>query len=501
MRRERPDSALRSVVLRRAIGSWARRATPIAGVFCVIHMLSGCTLESVKPDLALDTPGKYRAPHGPADAAVPKPDWWRGFGSRELVSLIEDAQAHNFDIAIAVAQIKQADAQVHITGAPLFPSIDLGGSAKIAQATTGGNGVLNAQSSVSTLYATSLSATYVLDFWGKNQSALVADEENAVASRYNREVVTLTTISTVATTYFLILAAQDQLRILHKDVDDSSRILDLIMQQFAAGTVSQVNVAQQQSVVASLRAQIPPVEQTLQQSKAALAVLVGRAPERFGARGGSMMQVTVPRVTPGLPSELLQQRPDLRQAEAKLSAANYNVQSARAAFFPNIALTAQSGFQSAALKTLFGPGAWFYTATAALTQPVFDGFLLQGLLEKQLGVREEALQVYRKSVLSAFSDVETALIALQQTSLQEKYQREAVLASQMAFYLSEQQLREGTVNLVTLLQTEQTLFQAENSLVAVQLLRLRAAVALFQALGGGWSPTEKVASAAPASKH
>jgi outer membrane protein TolC len=214
-----------------------------------------------------------------------------------------------------------------------------------------------------------------------------------------------------------------------------------------------------------------------------------------------MMQVTVPRVTPGLPSELLEQRPDLRQAEAKLSAANYNVQSARAAFFPNIALTAQTGFQSAALKTLFGPGAWFYTATAALTQPVFDGFLLQGLLEKQLGVREEALQVYRKSVLSAFSDVETALIALQQTSLQEKYQREAVLASQMAFYLSEQQLREGTVNLVTLLQTEQTLFQAENSLVAVQLLRLRAAVALFQALGGGWSPTEKVASAAPASKH
>jgi NodT family efflux transporter outer membrane factor (OMF) lipoprotein len=496
MRRVCPDSAWR-----RAVGSRTRRTIRIAGVFCVIHILSGCTLESVKPDLALDTPGKYRAPHGPADAAVPKLDWWRGFGSRELVSLIQDAQAHNFDIAIAVAQIKQADAQVHITDAPLFPAIDLGGSARIAQATTGGNGVLNAQSSVSTLYTSTLSASYVLDFWGKNQAALVADEENAVASRYNREVVTLTTISTVATTYFQILAAQDQLRILHKDVEDSSRILDLIMQQFNAGTVSQINVAQQQSVVATLRASIPPVEQALEQNLAALAVLVGRAPERFGARGGSMMQVAVPRVTPGLPSELLEQRPDLRQAEAKLSAANYNVQSARAAFFPNIALTAQTGFQSAALKTLFGPGAWFYNAAAALTQPVFDGFLLQGLLEKQLGVREEALQSYRKSVLSAFSDVEGALIALQQTSLQEKYQREAVLASQMAFYLSEQQLREGTVNLVTLLQTEQTLFQAENSLVGVQLLRLKAAVAMFQALGGGWSPTEKVASAAPATKH
>jgi outer membrane protein, multidrug efflux system len=495
MRRVHPDSAWR-----RVIGTRVRLAAPIVGVFCVIHILSGCTLESEKPDLALDTPGKYRAAHGASEAAVPKLDWWRGFRSRELVALIEAAQAHNFDIAVAVAQIRQADAQVRIAGAPLFPAIDLNGSASVSKSSSatgsgGGGGGTNH------LYATSLSASYVLDFWGKNQSILVAVEENAVASRYNREVVTLTAISTVATTYFQILAAQDRLRILHKDVEDSSHILDLIMQQFNAGTVSQINVAQQQSVVASLRAQIPPVEETLQQNLSALAVLVGRAPERFGARGGSMMQVTVPRVTPGLPSELLNQRPDLRQAEAKLSAANYDVHAARAAFFPNIALTAQSGFQSAALKTLFGPGAWFYTAAAGLTQPVFDGFLLEGQLELQLGLRQELLQVYRKDVLSAFSDVEKALVALQQTSLQEKYQREAVLASQMAFYLSEQQLREGTVNLVTLLQTEQTLFQAEDALVQVQLARLLAAVSLFQALGGGWSPAENVASAAPAAKH
>jgi multidrug efflux system outer membrane protein len=488
MRRDRPESAWR-----RVIGTRARLAT-IGGVFCVIHILSGCTLESVTPDLALDTPGKYRAPHGAADAAVPKLDWWRGFRSRELVGLIEDAQAHNFDIAIAVAQLKQADAQVQITGAPLFPSLDYNASAQVSKsssATSSGNG-----GGTSRQYSNSLSASYVLDFWGKNQAALVAEEETATASRYNREVVTLTTITTVATTYFTILGAQDRLRILRKDVEDSSRILDLINQQFGAGTVSQVNVAQQQSVVATLRAEIPPVEQTLQQNLAALAVLIGRAPERYVARGGSMMQVSVPRVTPGLPSELLDQRPDLRQAEALLAAGNYNVQSARAAFFPSISLTAEGGFQSAALKTLFGPGAWFYTAAAGLTQPVFDGFLLEGQLQKQLGLREEALQTYRKDVLSAFSDVEKALVALEQTSLQEKYQREAVLASQMAFYLSEQQLREGTVNLVTLLQTEQTLFQAEDSLVQVQLSRLLAAVALFQALGGGWAPPDRVASAA-----
>jgi outer membrane protein, multidrug efflux system len=492
MGQDHPESALGRVV-----GTRIRLAAPIVGVFCV---LSGCTLESVKPDLALDTPGKYRAARSASQAAMPKLDWWRGFRSGELVSLIEEAQAHNFDIAVAVAQIEQADAQVKINGAPLFPAIDLNGSASVAKATTGANGVLNAGSSISTLYSSSLSASYIIDFWGKGQATLVAAEENAVASRYNREVVTLTTISTVATTYFDILGAQDRLRVLRKDVEDSSRILDLIMQQFSAGTVSQVNVAQQQAVVAQLRASIPPVEQTLQQNFAALAVLIGRAPERERARGGSMMQVVVPRVTPGLPSELLNQRPDLRQAEAQLSAANYNVQAARAAFFPSIQLTAKTGFQSAALATLFGPGAWFYSAAASLTQPVFDGFLLEGQLQLELGVRQQLLQTYRKAVLSAFSDVEKALIALQQTSLQEKYQREAVLASQMAFYLSEQQLREGTVNLVTLLQVEQSLFQAEDQLVQVQLSRLLAGVSLFQALGGGWSPTEKVASA-PATTH
>jgi outer membrane protein, multidrug efflux system len=214
-----------------------------------------------------------------------------------------------------------------------------------------------------------------------------------------------------------------------------------------------------------------------------------------------MMDTTIPRVTPGLPSELLNQRPDLRQAEAQVASSNYNVNAARAAFFPTIELTGQTGFQSSALKSLFAPGAWFYTAAASATQPVFDGFLLEGQLDLQLGLRQQFLQQYRRAVLSAFGDVEKALIALEQTTKQEKDQREAVLASQMAFYLSEQQLREGTVNLVTLLQVEQQLFTAQDTLTQVQLARLLAAVSLFQALGGGWSPVDKVVSVAQPAKH
>jgi NodT family efflux transporter outer membrane factor (OMF) lipoprotein len=334
-----------------------------------------------------------------------------------------------------------------------------------------------------------LSASYIIDFWGKNQAALNAAIETSVASRYNREVVTLTALTTVADTYFQILAAEDRLRIARRNLADSTRILFLIKQQFDVGTASDLNVAQQESLVETVRATIPPLEETLRQNQAALAVLVGKPPERFNTRGGGLATVAVPRVTPGLPSELLNRRPDIRQAEQLLKSSNYSVESARAAFFPNIQLTGQLGFESAALRVLFGPGAWFYTAAASLTQPIFDGGVLLGQFELQKGLQEQNLQAYRKSVLAAFANVEQSLIAVEQTTAQERIQQAVVKASRRAFTLSEQQMNSGTVNMVTLLQVEQTLFNAEDQLILVQLARRLALVSLFQALGGGWPPT------------
>ena len=226
----------------------------------------------------------------------------------------------------------------------------------------------------------------------------------------------------------------------------------------------------------------------MRQNIAALAVLVARAPANFKVSGGATTQITVPRVTPGLPSELLNQRPDIRQAEAQLASSNFSVESARAAFFPQIQLTGQTGFQSAALAALFGPGAWYYTLAAGLTQPIFDGFLLESQLKQAKGLQLQYLQTYRKTVLSAFADVEKALVALQQYTRQERLQADVVAASRKAFDVAETQLRGGTVNLITVLQTQQTLFTAENTLVQVRLTKLLAASSLFQALGGGWKP-------------
>jgi outer membrane protein TolC len=207
--------------------------------------------------------------------------------------------------------------------------------------------------------------------------------------------------------------------------------------------------------------------------------------------GGSANRIRIPRVAPGLPSDLLDQRPDIRQAEANLKSANFSVEAARAAFFPTIQLTGETGFQSLALKSLFGPGAWFYSMAASASQPLFHGGQLLGQLDQAEGKQLEMLQAYRKAVLSAFSDVEQALIAVQQEALRERYQREVVRSSQKAFDISYQRLQQGTLDMVTLTQTQQTLFTAQDTLAQIRLARLQAVVQLYQALGGGWSPPER----------
>jgi len=442
----------------------------------LLPTLGGC-LHKELSDPALDIPLTYRAARGKPHAALPKLDWWRSFRSPELTALIEEAQIGNLDIAAAVARIIQADAQARIAGAPLLPLIDFDASATRARAPGGPDRAT---------LRVALNASYEIDFWGKNRATLRAAEELAVASRYDREVVALSTLAAVANQYFVVLASQDRLRIAQDNLRAAVRVLDAIKQRREVGTASELDVAQQESVVATQRAVLPTLEQLVLQNKNTLAVLIGRAPEYANIRGGSLSRLPLPQVTPGLPSELLTQRPDIREAEAQLASSDANVYAARAAFLPSIQLTGQGGFASNALKNLFSPQAAFYSVAASLTQPIFDGFRLKGLLNQAQGRQEELLQHYRQSVIAAFADVENALVAVQQMAERERRQREVVESSRRAFDLSETRLREGTIDLVTLLNTQATLFQAQDTLAIVRLARFQATVSLFQALGGGW---------------
>jgi outer membrane protein, multidrug efflux system len=204
--------------------------------------------------------------------------------------------------------------------------------------------------------------------------------------------------------------------------------------------------------------------------------------------GGSLHQLSSPRVTTGLPSELLTQRPDIRRQEAQLASATANIGNARAQFFPSIQLTGQGGYQSSALVSLFQPHAAFFSLVGSATQPIFDGGRILGNFEQARARQDELLQTYRKTVIQSFADVDNALYSIKQTTIKLRLQRDVVSASRRAFQLSEQQLRAGTADIVTVLNTQLTLFQAEDALWQAELARLLSIVSLYQALGGGWEP-------------
>jgi multidrug efflux system outer membrane protein len=457
---------------------------------CLVLALSGC-ITAERPDLAVDIPPAYRTMHGKSSAGRPALDWWRGFRSAELTRLIEEAQTANFDIAAAVARITQADAQSKIIGAALLPTVDLNGNATRSRSSqAGGSGVTTGggRGSESSNFSLVLNASYELDFWGKNRAFSRAAQENAIGVRFDRDTIAVSTVVTVATAYFLVVSSQERLRTARQNVTAASRVLTLIRQRFDAGTVSALEVAQQEALVAAQRATIPTLDQTLRQNVAVLAVLLGRPPANLKVRGGSLYGLGIPQLSPGLPSELLLQRPDIRSAEAQLAAADANVEAARAAFFPSISLTGQYGVVSTALKNLFTPQAIVYQVAANLAQPVFDGFRLEGQLELAKGRQIELLEIYRRSIVSGFGDVEQALIAIADGAERERLQRQVVETSQRAFDIGETRLREGTVDLVTVLITQQALFQAQDTLAVARLARLQAVLSLFQALGGAWLP-------------
>src|SRR6516165_9942687 len=286
----------------RALVTKASSLRPVFVVFvglCLVPMLTGCIFTSTRPELAPDIPPKYGA--GQGQSAPPSLDWWRSFRSRELTNLIEEAQIANLDIAAAIGRILQADAQAKLVSAPLLPEVDFVGFAERFK---------NPGVPERNLFHAALTASYEIDFWGKNRANSRAAQESAVASRFNKEIVVLSTIVSVGNAYFQVLSSQDRLRIAQNNFNIANRILTLIKQRFDAGTASQLDIAQQEALVAQVRANIPIFDQTLRQNIAVLAVLIGKPPVEVVIKGDDIYRLAIPRVTPGLPSELLFQRPD-----------------------------------------------------------------------------------------------------------------------------------------------------------------------------------------------
>ncbi len=450
-------------------------------------LLAGCVFDGEQASVALpDTPDAFRAERSRAAPTVG--DWPRLFGSSELASLMERSRTDNFDVASAHARILQAMGLAKSTGSALYPQ--LSGTENASRTQTAGTERSEKPPFIngnSTNYSLGFSASYVLDLFGRNRALADAADINALASRYDRDVVVVATLASVANTWFELVASQDRLRLAQDNIRVAQRVLDAIRARLQVGTATALDTAQQEGVVATQRASVPALEQTVQQNRNLLAVLVGQTPESMSVRGGSLNALKIPTPRAGLPSQLLLRRPDVASAETKLVAQRANVKAARAAFFPTINLSASLVTNSLVLANLFGPSSISASLAQGLVQPIFDGANLQGQLEQASGRRIELLEDYRKSIVTAFSDVENALIATQQTARHEQLQRIVVDAARRAYQITEQRLREGTIDEVTLLATQTTLFQARDQLIQVRLQRFQAAVQLYQALGGGFT--------------
>lgn len=445
-------------------------------------LLAGCNLgpDYQKPDLP--TPEAWRNPPAQSAELWPSADWWQGFGSSQLDRYIADAKDANNDLAAAMARVRQADAQARIAGAPLLPAVGLTADAIHARQPSARTGTME----TGTTYSPGLTASYELDFWGKNAAAARAADQLLAASRYDQETVALTVMTGVATTYFHTIELRDRLKVAEDNLASARQTLEGLRRQQRAGIVNALDVAQQETVVATLDANVPPLRQQFGQSLDALAILVGKTPEQLEITNETLAQLSHPEVSPGLPSALLARRPDVANAEAQLISANANIQVARAAFFPSIDLTAQGGFISSALSDVLKPSNAIYSLTAGLTQPIFEGGALEGQFDLAQARYDELLADYRKAVLSAFGNVEDALTAVQQTADQEQRQQQAVATAQRAYDFARAQMKAGTINILTVLNTENALFSAQDILVQAKSAHFQALVELYGALGGGW---------------
>lgn len=445
--------------------------------------LTGCATVSptLQPNVA--APAQWNGA-GARPSAPLSAEWWSAFESQELRTLIEAALAGSPDLAIAAERVRQAEAQVQIAGASLFPVLNVGAGS--SRRVTDSEGAPSRRTDTSSV---TFSASYEVDLWGRNAAGVRAAEGSYRATAFDRDAAQLTLVAGVASSYFEILSLRGRIGIARENLAIAERVQSLVEVRARNGAASQLDVERQQAQVLSQRAALLPLEQLEKQTLAALAVLIGRVPEGFEVKASSLAvaDLRIPAVDPGLPAELLVRRPDLAAAEAQVAAANGNVAAARAALLPGIELTGSAGISSAALLSFLSGPQSAISLGLSLLQPIFDGGRLRGQVAVSESRERELVESYRKAILSAFADVEQALVAVSRSAQREALQAQVQESARNALRLAETRYREGADDLLTVLEAQRTLFQAQDQLASIRLDRLSSTVALYKALGGGWT--------------
>lgn len=456
-----------------------------------VFVLGGCALGPDYQRPQLDMPAAYPDSYKAADEAL-RNDWWTLYGDATLNTLVAETLKNSADIKIAAALVEEAEALLGQTNAGIFPEIDLGAVAS--------------RSRVSTITATpipanariirddrriALSTAFELDFWGKLRRASEAARAQVFSSTYGRDVVTLALVSTTTQAYFALRSLDAQLTVLESSLRTREESLEVARSRAAAGLTSDLDVNQSIGARADIASQLNELGRQRTITLHLLALLTVNA--KLELPRGNLQALPIPPAPPaGLPSALLDRRPDIRAAEQNLIAANAQIGVAKAALFPTLSLTGAYGGQSAALENLFNSGGRIWSAGFGLALPIFDAGRNVARLEQIEARQRQSLFAYQKAVAIAFREVADAITNVNQSATTEADLQVRVNAARNSMELAQLRYTSGYSGYLDVLDAQRTQNDAELALVRNRQSQLGYSLEFMKALGGGWSPTSAV---------
>jgi multidrug efflux system outer membrane protein len=458
-----------------------------------IALVTGCTVGPNYRRPAIQTPDTFRSPDPTSaggQASLADLKWWEVFKDEKLQELERTALAQNYDLRDAAARVEAARANLGITRSNQFPNLDANADISTIRVSRNGSSTLP-QSFVREQNRTFGSATlgllsFELDIFGRLRRATEAARANLLAAEENRKAVTITLVSEVASAYFSLRELDYQLDISQHTLATRRASLDLIRNRQAGGVATLLDLRQGEQLVYTASETIPTLQQQIEQTENQISLLLGKNPAEV-LRGRSLTEQEMPPEIPaGLPSALLERRPDIRAAEQNLIAANAQIGVAKAAYFPQISLSGFLGGQGNQLSSLFSGPSGVWNFTPQVTQPIFTAGRLKSNVKLSEAFRDSALIQYEKAIQTAFAEVSNALIAHQRVRESRIQQELLVAALQDRTRLAYVRYRGGVDTLLNALDADRDLFQAELTLSEIRLNELNSVVQLYKALGGGW---------------
>lgn len=458
------------------------------GALCGFVALAGCTVGPNYKRPIVNTPTTYRgtAPsqsQGATATSLGDEKWWSVFQDQELQKLIRTALDRNYDLRIAATRVVQAQAQLGITRADQFPSVS-GGASISGTRSPAIPGVFNGYQYLAD--ALNLSASWNLDFWGRYRRATEAARASLLASQWGQRAVLSTVVANVAAAYFQLRELDLELEISRRTLASRQQSLKLTETLANGGATSLVDVRQAQQLVETAAEAIPEAERAIEAEENQISIYLGENPSDI-PRGRALTEQPLPPTIPaGLPSSLLERRPDIRQAEQNLVAANAEIGVARAQFFPQISLTGSGGVESIGLGNLFTLSNGVWNFTGGVTQPIFEAGRLRSNLKFAKAQQEQYLLTYEQTIQQAFRDVSNALIAYRKYREYREHQEQLTNYARDADNLSHTRYRGGVTSYLEVLTNETNYFSAELNLARARLNERLGLVQVYSALGGGW---------------